>query len=169
MTRKFLVYSFVCLVSFLLVSSSLCTCTKQESNSASSPSSSTAIKGKASAVDETDMVNIPDTTTQKILQKFIELDGKPILVDLGSTSCVPCIEMKPILEDLQKNYSPYFHTLFIDVNKDPGVSRSLGVQFIPTQIFFDGEGIEKYRHVGFFSKEDILSVLAMNGCDVRDK
>jgi thioredoxin 1 len=115
------------------------------------------------------MVNIPDTTTQKILQEFIELDGKPILVDLGSTSCVPCIEMKPILEDLQKNYSPYFHTLFIDVNKDPGVSRSLGVQFIPTQILFDGEGIEKYRHVGFFSKEDILSVLAMNGCDVRDK
>ncbi|HPJ13107.1 MAG TPA: thioredoxin family protein [Caldisericia bacterium] len=167
MTRKFLVYSFVCLVSFLLVSSSLCTCTKEEP---STPSSSSAVvKGKATTVDESEMATNSDSAAKKILQEFIEFDGKPILVDLGSTSCVPCIEMKPILEDLQKNYSPYFHTLFIDVNQDPEVSRSLGVQFIPTQIFFDGEGIEKYRHVGFFSKEDILSVLAMNGCDVRDK
>ncbi len=169
MTRKLLVYSFVCLVSFLLVSSSLCTCTKQESNSESSSHSSTTIKSTATAVDESEMTTNSDSAAKKILQEFIEFDGKPIFVDLGSTSCVPCIEMKPILEDLQKNYSPYFHTLFIDVNKDPEVSRSLGVQFIPTQIFYDAEGVEKYRHVGFFSKEDILSVLAMNGCDVRDK
>ncbi len=169
MTRKFLVYSFVCLVSFLLVSSSLCTCTKQESNTGYPSSSSAIVKGTATAVNESEMITNSDSTAKKILQEFIELDGKPILVDLGSTSCIPCIEMESILKDLQKNYSLYFHTLFIDVKKDPEISRSLGVQFIPTQIFFDGEGNEKYRHVGFFSKEDILSVLVVNGCDLRDK
>jgi thioredoxin 1 len=114
-----------------------------------------------------------DTGSQyrNLLMEFVDMNNnsKPILVDLGSTSCVPCIEMKPILEDFETNYTDYFHTFFVDVNKDRSLSSQFGVQFIPTQIFFDAQGNELERHVGFFSKEEMLAVFAEHGFDVGDK
>jgi len=32
-----------------------------------------------------------------------------------------------------------------------------GIRIIPTQIFFDAEGNELFRHEGFFAREDILA------------
>jgi len=81
----------------------------------------------------------------------------PRLVDLGAHSCIPCRMMAPILTQLQKEYSSMFKTEFIDVWKDPEAGRRYGIRVIPTQIFFDAEGRELYRHEGFFSKKDILA------------
>jgi thioredoxin 1 len=38
-----------------------------------------------------------------------------------------------------------------------------GILSIPTQIFFDKEGREVYRHVGFLSEEAIVSQLKQMG------
>ena len=46
---------------------------------------------------------------------------------------------------------------FIDVWKSPDAGRQYGIRVIPTQIFFDASGKERFRHEGFMSKEDILS------------
>jgi thioredoxin 1 len=81
----------------------------------------------------------------------------PRLVDLGASACVPCKMMKPILDDLMANYADQFTTEFIDVWKDREAGHAHGVEMIPTQIFYDAEGKELFRHVGFFSKEDILA------------
>ena len=45
---------------------------------------------------------------------------------------------------------------FIDVWKNQGAGKQYGVEMIPTQIFFNAEGKELFRHTGFFGKEDIL-------------
>jgi thioredoxin 1 len=116
-------------------------------------------------------ISKPQNTVSRyrnLLMELVDMNNntKPILVDLGSTSCVPCIEMKPILEDFETNYTEHFHTFFVDVNKNRSMSSQFGVQFIPTQIFFDAEGNELERHVGFFSKEDMLEVFAKHGFDV---
>ncbi|OPZ03929.1 MAG: hypothetical protein BWZ10_03232 [candidate division BRC1 bacterium ADurb.BinA364] len=47
--------------------------------------------------------------------------------------------------------------MFIDVWKDSSAGARFGIRVIPTQIFFDAEGNELFRHEGFFSKEDILA------------
>jgi hypothetical protein len=39
---------------------------------------------------------------------------------------------------------------------------------IPTQIFYDASGKERFRHEGFFSKEDILAKWTELGIDLRD-
>ena len=36
-------------------------------------------------------------------------------------------------------------------------AKKYDVEMIPTQIFFDADGKELFRHTGFFSKEDILA------------
>jgi len=81
----------------------------------------------------------------------------PRLVDLGAGKCIPCKAMKPILEDLAANYAESFKTEFIDVWEDQDAGQRYRINLIPTQIFFDAEGKELFRHEGFFSKEDILA------------
>ena len=81
----------------------------------------------------------------------------PRLVDLGAGKCIPCKMMKPILDDLTANYAGTFKTEFVDVWENEAEGKKYGVKMIPTQIFFDADGKELFRHEGFFSKEDILA------------
>lgn len=85
-----------------------------------------------------------------------EGSGRPALVDLGAGKCVPCKAMAPILDEMRETFEGQLDVVFIDVWKDPEAGRSYGVKVIPTQIFFDEDGNELFRHQGFFSREDIL-------------
>ncbi|MCI0499687.1 MAG: thioredoxin family protein [Planctomycetales bacterium] len=82
--------------------------------------------------------------------------GKPVLLELGSHSCVPCRQMMPILTELNNEQSG-FVVSFVDVWAVSGKGQQYGIEAIPTQIFFDAAGKEQFRHVGFFPKEDILA------------
>ncbi len=64
--------------------------------------------------------------------------------------------MAPILEELKKEYAGRLQVDFIDVWKNPAEAERYGIKLIPTQIFFDASGKERFRHEGFISKEDIL-------------
>jgi len=81
----------------------------------------------------------------------------PRLVDLGATKCIPCKMMAPILEDLKKEYRGRMDVDFIDVWSNPEKGKEYRVRMIPTQIFFNAEGREIFRHEGFFAKDDILA------------
>lgn len=90
----------------------------------------------------------------------------PLLVDVGARQCIPCKMMAPILEDLKTEYAGIFQVEFIDVREDPGAAQKYGVRAIPTQIFYDASGREFYRHMGFFSKEQILETFKKHGVAV---
>ncbi|MDH7504138.1 MAG: thioredoxin family protein [Verrucomicrobiota bacterium] len=93
----------------------------------------------------------------------------PKLVDLGADKCIPCKMMAPILEELKEQYAGQLEVEFIDVWKNPAAGRAYGIQMIPTQIFYDAEGKERFRHVGFISKEDILAKFRELGVDFGGK
>jgi thioredoxin 1 len=81
----------------------------------------------------------------------------PRLLDLGSTSCIPCKMMAPILEGIKKEQADRLEVTFVDVRTDPAVGQRYGIHLIPTQIFLDAMGKELWRHEGFMSKEEILA------------
>lgn len=81
----------------------------------------------------------------------------PKLLDLGAGKCIPCKMMAPILENLKEEYAGRMEVEFIDVWVNPDAGKPYGVEMIPTQIFFDAEGKELFRHIGFFGREDILA------------
>lgn len=87
----------------------------------------------------------------------------PRLLELGADKCVPCKMMQPVLAELRQAYAGKLQVDFIDVWKDPAVGDKYGVQAIPTQIFFDADGNEVFRHLGFFAKEDIVAKFAELG------
>ncbi|HOE67370.1 MAG TPA: thioredoxin family protein [Candidatus Hydrogenedentes bacterium] len=81
----------------------------------------------------------------------------PRLVDLGASKCIPCKMMAPILEELKRSHGEKFEVVFLDVWENPDAARAYNVNLIPTQVFFDASGAERFRHEGFLSKEDILA------------
>jgi thioredoxin 1 len=89
----------------------------------------------------------------------VPVKGMVTMIDLGANSCVPCKMMAPILEKLEKEYKGRAAIVVIDVWKDPSQSKKYGIRAIPTQIFYDKEGKEVYRHVGFMSENAIVTQL----------
>ncbi|WP_432823890.1 thioredoxin family protein [Trichloromonas sp.] len=81
----------------------------------------------------------------------------PHLIDLGADKCIPCKMMAPILDELGTEFAGQLKVTFIDVWKNRDQGAEYGVRMIPTQIFYDPDGKELYRHQGFFGKEEILT------------
>jgi thioredoxin 1 len=99
----------------------------------------------------------PQNSETPVSSQTAENSAKlPHLIDLGAGKCIPCKMMKPILNDLTENYKEQFKITFIDVWENQDKAKYYGVKIIPTQIFYDAEGNELFRHEGFYSKEDIL-------------
>ena len=95
--------------------------------------------------------------------KEIPAKGMITLVDLGAKKCVPCKMMAPILEKLEKAYQGKALIHFYDVWENREPAARFGIRAIPTQIFFDKDAKEVYRHEGFMSEEDIVGQLAKMG------
>lgn len=89
--------------------------------------------------------------------------GKPTVIDLGARTCIPCKKMAPILESLSGEYRGKASVLFIDVHEDEAAASKFRIQMIPTQIFFNAQGKEVKRHMGFMDKGDILKELKNAG------
>jgi thioredoxin 1 len=81
----------------------------------------------------------------------------PRLVDLGSTTCIPCKKMAPILAELAAEQAGRLEVLVIDIREDQEAAAKYGIRLIPTQVFFDAAGKEVWRHEGFIDKAAILA------------
>lgn len=87
----------------------------------------------------------------------VPTSGMVTLLDLGAHKCIPCKMMAPIIEELQKEYAGRASVIFIDVWEHRDQAKRFGISSIPTQIFFDKDGKEVGRHVGFMDKEAIVA------------
>jgi len=90
-------------------------------------------------------------------------EGKAVMLELGSVGCIPCEQMKPVMEKLRANYKGKLEVIFVDVRKDRENGRRFGVAMIPTQVFLDRSGKEFHRHIGFYGYEEIVPVLKKAG------
>jgi thioredoxin 1 len=84
----------------------------------------------------------------------------PRLVDLGADKCIPCKKLAPILQELRKEYQGKLSVEFIDVWKNPAAGQPYNIRLIPTQILYDRDGNEVWRHEGFISKADLKALFA---------
>jgi thioredoxin 1 len=90
-------------------------------------------------------------------------EGKAVMLELGSVGCIPCEQMKPVMEKLRTSYKGKLDVLFVDVRKDRNTARKFGVYVIPTQVFLDRNGREFHRHIGFYGYEEIVPILKKAG------
>jgi thioredoxin 1 len=89
--------------------------------------------------------------------------GLVTMVDLGAHKCIPCKMMAPIIKALQEEYAGRASIIFIDVWEHQEQVQRFGIQAIPTQIFYDKEGKEIERHIGFLDKKSIEDIFKKSG------
>jgi thioredoxin 1 len=104
-------------------------------------------------------------TTPSISWSEAISNGKPTLAEFGRGTCVPCQQMKPILEELAVEYESKLNVLIISVDTYAALTRQFQILAIPTQIFLDKDGKEVSRHVGYFAKKDIINTLITMGIE----
>jgi cytochrome c biogenesis protein CcmG, thiol:disulfide interchange protein DsbE len=106
--------------------------------------------------------------------------GKPRLLNLFASWCVPCIGEAPVLEELQKRGVKIDGIAIRDTNSalaafldrhgnpyervgsDPmsRVQLALGSSGVPETFIVDGEGVIRLQHVGPIENDDIPRILA---------
>jgi len=100
--------------------------------------------------------------------KRFPVKGKVTLIDLGSNSCIPCKMMAPILEKVKEKYKGKAEVVVIDAWKHRDQAQRFKIRAIPTQVFFDIDGKEVFRHLGFMSEKDIVLKNAGVGCRLTE-
>ncbi|WP_421902266.1 thioredoxin family protein [Maridesulfovibrio sp.] len=89
----------------------------------------------------------------------LPISGMVTMVDIGAHACIPCKMMTPVIAELSKEYEGRAAIAFIDVWEYREEGAKYNIRSIPTQIFYDAQGKEQYRHVGFLDKKSIVAKL----------
>jgi thioredoxin 1 len=103
------------------------------------------------------------SATEKETAETVASGKLPRMLDLGSKSCIPCKRMAPILDSLREEYKGRAEIEFIDTKENRKAAADHKITLIPTQIFFDTLGVEKFRHVGFYPADSIVTHLKALG------
>ena len=93
----------------------------------------------------------------------LPVKGMVTMIDLGAKKCIPCKMMAPIMEKMERKYEGKAAIVFIDVWEHKEQAARFRIRAIPTQIFFDADGKEVYRHAGFMSEKAIVYVMEQQG------
>ncbi|MBM3142827.1 MAG: thioredoxin family protein [Chloroflexi bacterium] len=90
-------------------------------------------------------------------------NGKPTLAEFGWRKCIPCKEMRPILEELDQKYKGKVNIVIVEIPFHEDLAEKYGIRFMPIQIFFDSNGEEVARHAGFLPKNEIIATFEAMG------
>lgn len=87
----------------------------------------------------------------------------PLLLDFGMGVCIPCKMMKPVLEEVAREYDGKLLVKILELDQYRDLAKQFRVRLIPTQIFIDSKGKIVHRHEGFMDKASIVGVLNRMG------
>ena len=105
-----------------------------------------------------------ETQTEADFRKALK-GGKPMVVDFGSNSCIPCRQLRPVLQKVRKDHEGRLEVLIIEIQKNQQLAAEYQIQVMPTVVFIDKVGQEVFRHQGFMSEEKIKEQLARMGVE----
>ncbi len=108
------------------------------------------------------------STNASLEEERINLDAMiakrvPILLEFGKGWCRPCKHMKPILEDMAKEYGERAIVATVDMDANYHLVRGFGVRVMPTQVFLQPDGREFFRNEGVLEREDIRAIFSKVG------
>jgi len=106
-------------------------------------------------------------TAPAVTHQAAPSEGKalPQVLDFGRGVCTMCKMMKPVLDELAKEYDGRAIIKIIDIDEQEELTDQHKIELIPTQVFLDAEGKEVFRHTGFMPKEDIVAKLKEMGVE----
>lgn len=94
--------------------------------------------------------------------------GKPVFIEIGAKSCIPCQMMQKVMDELQTNYPGKLDIIFHDLEIDDAPARKYGISVIPTQVLLSPDGTELFRHEGFYPTDEIVAKWKELGFDLGE-
>lgn len=89
--------------------------------------------------------------------------GRPTLVDFGSDFCGPCIRLRPVLKALKEAHEGRINVLYVDVDRHKDLASRYRVKFLPTLVFFNQQGMEVNRKMGYMERAALERIMAQLG------
>jgi thioredoxin len=103
------------------------------------------------------VANIGDVTDTEFQTSVLDSET-PVLVDFWAEWCVPCHMVSPVVEEIGQEKGQGLKVAKLNVDDNPGATRTYGVMSIPALILFKA-GKEVARVTGAGPKEAILRAL----------
>lgn len=102
---------------------------------------------------------MPDLTlTDQNFEQEVIKKGELVLVDFWSPTCLPCLMLGPVIEEISKDFAGKVKVGKLDVFQNPETAQKYKILGIPTIIIFKGGQI-KARATGLRSKRVIVKKL----------
>lgn len=95
-----------------------------------------------------------ENLTYDQFKEFIK-KNKLVMATFGAPWCGACRSLGPIVEEIIGEVKDGIAILKVNVDESPELPGKLGIQSIPTMIFFK-DGVEVNRSVGMTQKSAIL-------------
>jgi thioredoxin 1 len=96
-----------------------------------------------------------DKSDKNIESETVKNEYMPVVIEFSATWCGPCQQLKPVFEALTDEYKGKVEMESVDVDENPSLARKYSIQNIPTTIFFDKQGNEVERIVGYVPKSKL--------------
>jgi thiol-disulfide isomerase/thioredoxin len=75
--------------------------------------------------------------------------------EFGSTGCIECKKMESVMDSVQEAYKNKINVVFYNVRNNKKMTKHFDIKLIPVQILLDKQGKECFRHVGYYSFNDL--------------
>ena len=88
-------------------------------------------------------------------------NGESMWLLFRSTTCIPCVEMQKVFDQVEPDYKGKVRFIAIDVNdrNNIEIQKSWRIQYIPTTFIIDSTGKVSYQNVGVIPTEDLKKEL----------
>lgn len=97
-------------------------------------------------------------TVEDYLRK-VNVPGKVVMVYFHADWCVPCLQEKPIVDEVNTEQKDNCSVLKLDSDANPKVATQLEINTLPLFLFYkDGKMV--HRHEGFLPKKELISNIA---------
>jgi len=94
--------------------------------------------------------------------------GQRLMIQFGKTQCIWCEQMAPYFKEIKEKY-PKTPIYYVNTDKDILGGINCNVEVLPTSIFWDENGTEIGRQVGYLLPEQIMELLRKYGVLVEDE
>ena len=103
-----------------------------------------------------DFGNVPEKKLSQIKK------DRPLMVMVGKTKCIWCDSMAPQIKEIKEQY-PKTVIYYMNADKDYIGAINNNIVELPVQLFYDKNGKEVARHVGYINKKGLLEYLRAYG------
>ncbi len=92
------------------------------------------------------------------VQALIDNTDVPVLIDFGTSSCVPCLRQLPITRQVARQMGRRARIVTVDIDGNRSLAVRLNIHSIPTLIVF-AAAVERERFIGVQSSETLVAAL----------